>query len=211
MEFRTRIKVCGITNPDDAQKAVSLGVDALGFVLAPSPRQVTPDLARRIIGCLPPFVSTVGLFVDYPLKEMLYLKNWCGFDHIQLHGREDEQTAKQLGPGVIKALKIRPDHKPKPGVYPNCALLLDTFHPAKPGGTGLAFDWSLAIGISAQRPITLAGGLNHENVTRAIDLVKPFAVDVSSGVELCPGRKDHSKLAEFVKQVKQADRSRQTV
>jgi len=198
----TRIKVCGITNLDDALAACRLGADALGFVLAPSPRQVSPEQARAIIAALPPLVSTVGVFVNASLVEVSELRRFCGLDWVQLHGGEDEDQAAALGRRVIKALRVSAERVPDAAAYPGCSLLLDTYHPQAVGGTGQTFDWGLAQGIARERPIILAGGLTPDNVNRAIKQVQPFAVDVSSGVEKEKGVKDHERIASFIAQVR---------
>ncbi|MCF8042117.1 MAG: phosphoribosylanthranilate isomerase [Desulfarculaceae bacterium] len=197
-----RIKICGITNLDDALAACRLGADALGFVLAPSSRQVSPEQARDIIAALPPLVNTVGVFVDAPLVEVSELRRYCGLDWVQLHGDEDEDYAAALGRRVIKALRVSPERLPDAAVYSSCSLLLDTYHPQAVGGTGQSFDWGLACGVSRQRPVILAGGLTPDNVGRAIKQVQPFAVDVSSGVEKEKGVKDHERIANFIAQVR---------
>ncbi|MCB2227614.1 MAG: phosphoribosylanthranilate isomerase [Desulfarculaceae bacterium] len=194
----TRVKVCGITNLPDALAACAAGASALGFVLAHSSRQVAPDQARAIIAALPPLVATVGVFVDAPPREVAELRAYCGLDWVQLHGEESEAEAASLGPRVIKALKVGPGREPDPVAYPGCHLLLDTHDPSQAGGTGQAFDWSLAKPVAARRPIILAGGLNPDNVASAIAQVQPFAVDVSSGVEIEKGKKDHELIASFL-------------
>lgn len=197
-----RIKICGITNLSDALAACRLGADALGFVLAPSPRQVSPEQARAIIAQLPPLVNTVGVFVDAPLVEVGELRRYCGLDWVQLHGDEDEDYAAALGRRVIKALRVSAERPPDPVAYPGRGLLLDTYHPQAVGGTGQSFDWGLARDIARERPIILAGGLSQDNVARAIKQVQPFAVDVSSGVEKEKGVKDHERIASFIAQVR---------
>ena len=197
-----RIKICGITNLADALAACRLGTDALGFVLAPSPRKVSPEQAKAIIAALPPLVSTVGVFVDAPLVEVAKLRAYCGLDWVQLHGDEDEDYAAALGRRVIKALRVSAQRPPDAAAYPGCPLLLDTYHPQAAGGTGQSFDWGLARDIARQRPIILAGGLTPDNVGRAIEQVQPFAVDVSSGVEKEKGVKDHERIASFIAQVR---------
>ncbi|MDY6851249.1 MAG: phosphoribosylanthranilate isomerase [Thermodesulfobacteriota bacterium] len=200
-----RVKVCGITNLEDALAAVRLGADALGFVFAPSPRRVTPKQAKEIINKLPPLVCTVGVFVNSPVQEILKIKELCGLDRVQLHGDETPGQAGQLGRGVIKALSVRPGSAPPADAYPSATLLLDTHVPGARGGTGQTFDWNLIKPLSRSRPIILAGGLNPKNVTQAVAGVKPYAVDVSSGVESIPGRKDHDKIARFIKRAKGVD------
>ncbi len=198
-----RVKICGITNLADALAACRLGADALGFVLAPSPRRVSPDQAKAIIAKLPPLVSTVGVFVDTPVEKVAGIRAYCGLDWVQLHGEEAPEQAAALGPRVIKALKLGPGREPYPQAYPGCALLLDTHHPSVAGGTGQSFDWSLAQGVARQRPVILAGGLHPDNVAQAIRQVQPYAVDVSSGVEKEKGVKDHERIASFIAQVRQ--------
>jgi len=197
-----RIKICGITNLDDALAACRMGADALGFVLAPSPRQVSPEQARAIIAALPPLVNTVGVFVDATPVEVSELRRFCGLDWVQLHGDENEDYAAALGRRVIKALRVSVERIPDAAAYPGCPLLLDTYHPQAVGGTGQSFDWSLAQAVARQRPIILAGGLTPDNVSRAIKQVQPFAVDVSSGVEKQKGVKDHERIASFIAQVR---------
>ncbi|MBI5524239.1 MAG: phosphoribosylanthranilate isomerase [Desulfarculus sp.] len=197
----TRVKICGLTNLEDALAAVAAGADALGFVLAPSPRRVTPDQARAIIRRLPPLVATVGVFVDEPVREVARLKAWCGLDWAQLHGQETPEEVEALSPRIIKALAVG-RLAPDPQAYPEALLLLDTALAGRTGGTGQAFDWGLAVDLARQRPIILAGGLHPGNVAQAISTVKPFAVDVSSGVEREPGRKDHAKIRSFVARAK---------
>jgi phosphoribosylanthranilate isomerase len=200
----TRVKICGLTNLEDALAACRLGADALGFVLAQSPRRISPDAVRAIIRVLPPLVSTVGVFVNAEPEEMSQLRRYCGLDWVQMHGQEGEAEAASLGPRVIKALKVGPGLEPDANAYPGCALLLDTYDPQAAGGTGKSFDWSLARRIARIRPVILAGGLNPDNVARAIEQVQPFAVDVSSGVEIWKGKKDHERIANFIARVKTA-------
>ncbi len=198
-----RVKICGITSLVDAMAAVRAGADALGFVFAPSPRRVSPDRVRTIVRELPPFVATVGVFVDAGLGEIRGIRAFCRLDLAQLHGDESEDFVNQLGNGTVKALRVR-------GVVPantyiGATLLLDTYSPSAQGGTGTTFDWNLASEISRSRPIILAGGLSPENVADAIRAVNPYAVDVSSGVEHEPGRKDHDKMSRFVRRAKYAN------
>ena len=200
-----KVKICGITDLDDALAAVAAGADALGFVLAPSPRRVSLDQARDIIRALPPFVQSVGVFVNAGEEELRQTRDYCGLDLLQLSGDESEELASSLGRGVIKTLHVGQGREPDVDAYPGVTLILDTFDPKAKGGTGRAFDWGLAVEIAQKRPIILAGGLNPENVGRATALVKPYAVDVSSGVEIEPGRKDHDKIARFIARAKALD------
>lgn len=196
------VKICGITNREDGLAAVRLGADLVGLVLAPSPRRVTPEQARKIVLALPPRIKCVGVFVDAPPAQVRELRDYCGLDLVQLHGAESEQEAAFLGPGVIKALRVGPDNEFDARAYPGARLLLDTHVPGQPGGTGKTFDWGLAVAAARQRPIILAGGLSPDNVAQAIKTVNPHAVDVSSGVESEPGRKDHDRIASFIRRAK---------
>ncbi|MEW6262304.1 MAG: phosphoribosylanthranilate isomerase [Thermodesulfobacteriota bacterium] len=197
-----RIKVCGLTRLEDALAAARLGADALGFVFAPSPRRIEPDLAAAIIRELPPFVLTVGVFVNESLHRIEAVRRRCGLDAVQLHGDEDEAVVvavrRRTGVRVIKALPAGPGVDISKSVFPGTPLLLDAGSGRVRGGTGQTCDWSLAAAVAAGRTIILAGGLNPDNVSRAVALVKPYAVDVSSGVESEMGRKDHEKLAAFI-------------
>jgi len=197
-----RVKICGITNLEDALATVNNGADALGFVFAPSPRQVTPDLVRRIVRALPAFVQAVGVFVNAGLDEINEMRNYCGLDMIQLSGEESEEMVNALGRRAIKSIHVRCGRQPDSESYPAATLLLDTYDPQVKGGSGQSFDWSLASAAARKRPIILAGGLNPENVAEAVAMVKPHAVDVSSGVEKEPGRKDHDKIARFIARAK---------
>ena len=197
-----RVKICGITSVEDATAAVRLGADALGFVFAPSPRRVTPDQARRIIDSLPPLVLTVGVFVNAPGEELMELKWYCGLDALQLSGNESEKTVDGLHGRVFKGLKVGKNGPPDGNSYPTAVLLLDTESGRAAGGTGKTFDWRLAVDVAKKRPIILAGGLTPENVRQAIETVHPYGVDVSSGVEMEPGRKDHDKIARFIHSAK---------
>ncbi len=200
----TRIKICGITSQEDALAAVDAGADALGFVFyPPSPRAVAPALVAEIIRALPPFVMTVGLFVNADRRLIESTMDNCCLDLIQLHGDEAPQACLFAGRRVIKALRVR-DAESLDGAadYPVSGLLLDAWSDQVYGGGGKAFDWQLLKDFSRQHPVILAGGLNPENVAAAIREVRPWAVDVSSGVEKTPGKKDPVKMAEFVRQVR---------
>jgi phosphoribosylanthranilate isomerase len=200
---RVRAKICGLTNIADARAACELGADALGFVLAKSPRQVSPDQVKAMVADLPPLVTTVGVLVGADLAMARQVREYCGLDAVQRHGDQTPETVAALGRGVIKVLAVA-GRPPDPACYPGALLLLDTHVPGKAGGTGRVFDWSLARDIARMRPIMLAGGLNPDNVEHAIQTVRPHAVDVSSGVESAPGRKDHVKLADFLARVRAA-------
>jgi phosphoribosylanthranilate isomerase len=197
-----RVKVCGITNLEDAFAAVAYGADAIGLVLAPSPRQVTVDEAGEIARQIPPFVTKVGVFVDESADDVNRIADQCGLDAVQLHGHEPEEMTARIVTTVIKAIRVSTNEPVESTAYPGCVLLLDTYVPGTPGGTGITFDWALAKDAAAHRPIVLAGGLTEDNVTSAIETVCPYAVDVSGGVEAEPGRKDHDKIARFIRAAK---------
>lgn len=201
----TRIKICGITCHEDAVAAVAAGADALGFVFyEPSPRYVDPARAADIISALPPFVTTVGLFVDAADEQVEAIIGQTGLDLLQFHGKESEARCSRFSRPYIKALRVRPelDLEKLASEYPSArGLLLDAYRPGVPGGTGEVFDWGLIPPTLARR-IVLAGGLTAENVTRAISQVRPYAVDVSGGVEVTPGRKSPEKMQAFTAAVR---------
>ena len=196
-----RIKICGITNPEDALLAAELGADALGFIFyPPSPRSVAPDAARAIIAQLPPLVTTVGVFVDEDAAAVRDLAARLGLDWVQLHGQEPPEYCRSLGRRVIKGFHILDENSlASLPAYRGAAqaLLLDTYKKGQTGGTGETFDWHLANEARKYGPIILAGGLNPDNVARAVDTAQPQAVDVASGVEAAPGKKDPEKLKKF--------------
>ncbi len=201
------VKICGITNVEDAQMAVEAGADALGFVFyAPSPRCVTPERARQIICTLPPFITTVGLFVDAAAAAINDIAKQCGLDRIQLHGRETPEFCKAVLRGVIKAFRIKnAESLSNLPSYRVSAYLLDAYvEGALPGGTGSAFAWELAAQAKPYGPVILAGGLTPETVADAIVQVRPYGVDVSTGVERAPGLKDHRKVRAFIARAKGA-------
>ena len=202
---RIAVKICGITNPRDALTAVRMGADALGFIFAASPRQVTPQKVREIIDTIPPFVKTVGVFVNEGQDAIREVKHYCGLDLVQLHGYETPNFCHALMPYTIKALRVKeaPDIQ---SIQAYCgkvsALLLDTYSKNKAGGTGRTFDWKLALKIKKiGLPIILAGGLGPSNITEAISIVKPYAVDVSSCIEERPGKKNHMLMKELMEKV----------
>jgi len=197
-----RVKICGITRLEDALAAVNFGADALGFVFATSPRQVAPEAVQAIVSQLPPFVTTVGVFVNEKVSRIEELRSFCRFDLVQLHGDETEEMAAQLGPRVIKAVRVRADAPTDVQPYGKATLLLDAYAPGAAGGAGKTFDWGRAVAVAKKGPIVLAGGLTPENVAQAIETVRPYGVDVSSGVEIGPGRKDHAKIQQFIRVAK---------
>ncbi len=201
-----RIKICGITNLIDARLSADLGAHALGFIFYPkSPRSVRPDAARAIIDNLPPFVMTVGVFVDEEAAVVRQIAEIAELDWIQLHGKESPEYCRSLGRRVIKGFRIRdtnslsllPDYRESVQ-----AFLLDTYKAGTAGGTGKTFDWTLARQAKESGPIILAGGLTPANVAQAIKVAQLAAVDVASGVEAAPGRKDPEKLQNFIETVK---------
>ena len=201
-----RVKICGITNLEDARHASMSGADALGFVFYQgSPRFINPDLARRIIADLPPLVTTVGLFVNETPTRIREMVEFCGLNTVQLHGDEEPDQCNYPPCRVIKALRLR--QQMDSGLfaaYRVSALLLDAYIPGQCGGTGQRCDWQQAADIAAQHRVILAGGLNPENVAEAVRQVHPYGVDVSSGVEEKPGKKDPEKVARFIRMAKEA-------
>lgn len=200
-----KVKICGITNFDDALAAAEFGADALGFVFyKKSPRHIAPDKAAQIIFRLPPFVSTVGVFVDEKKEEIEKIMGRLGLDAAQFHGHEPPEAC-EIPRRTIKAVRVKEltDLEPMRH-YRVSAFLLDTYTPGTLGGTGQIFNWSIAVDAKPFGKIILAGGLTPENVAEAIRMVKPYGVDVSSVVELEPGIKDHEKLRLFIQRAKEA-------
>lgn len=202
----TRVKVCGITSVDDALVAVRAGTDALGFVFyQKSPRYVAPEQVAAIVSALPPFVTTVGLFVNSDPEDITRIMAQTGLQVVQLHGDETPEQCRIKNYPVIKALRVKDANSLQQlSDYPVSALLLDAWSDDQYGGTGRQFDWQLLHKTPCHKPIILAGGLNPRNVVTAIRQVKPYAVDVSSGVESSPGRKDMNLVTQFIQQVKTA-------
>lgn len=202
--MRVRSKICGITRVEDALAAVEAGADAIGLVFyAGSPRAVGVEQASVIVHALPPFVTTVGLFVNMPREQLQALLAQVPLDLLQFHGDESPADCDGFGRPYIKALRVRAgeDVAATMALYAGArGILLDTFVEGVPGGTGAAFDWSL-VPQGAARPIILAGGLDATNVASAIRQVRPYAVDVSGGVEASKGIKDASKIRAFVRAV----------
>lgn len=200
-----RSKICGITRIEDALAAVEAGADAIGLVFyAKSPRAVTLQQARAIIAALPPFVTTVGLFVDASRCELGEILDAVPLDLLQFHGDEAPAACEGYHRPYIKALRVKPgdDIAAQVALYQNASgVLLDTYVPGIPGGTGEAFDWSL-VPEGLSKPIVLAGGLTAENVAQAIARVRPYAVDVSGGVEIAKGIKDAEKIHSFMQAVR---------
>ncbi len=213
-----RVKICGITNLEDALRAVELGADAIGFVFAESPRRIDSQEAARIIRSLPPFVTIVGLFVDEPAEMVREIMEDCRLDALQFHGNESPEYCQQFSGPVrdkslstsrrtIKVFRVKDEGSLKTiPSYEVDAYLLDAYVEGAAGGTGKSFNWDLAIEAKKiGRPIVLAGGLGPDNVAQAIRKVRPYGVDVSSQIERAPGKKDHQKMRRFVQAVRQAD------
>ncbi len=199
-----KVKICGITNAEDAAAAVAAGADALGFVLyRKSPRFIEPALARQIVMSLPPLVIPVGVFVDEEQQTVRNLMDDCGLTIAQLHGNESAIYCKELGRTVLKALRVKDrstflslaEYRGRAGVR---GFVLDAFSDQAYGGTGQVIDWNLAAEVAKAASVLLAGGLTPDNVEKAIQAVKPYGVDVSSGVEREPGKKDHEKVRAFI-------------
>ena len=201
---RVRIKICGITRPQDALHAVNAGADAIGLVFyPPSPRHVEVDIARQICSVLPPFVTVVGLFVNERRARVEEICHLIPLSLIQFHGDESETDCTGYCLPYIKAIKVRTktDVASAEQQFSSAqALLVDAYKEGVPGGTGETFDWSL-LPSSRSKPLVLAGGLTPHNVRIAIHSVQPYAVDVSGGVEAAKGIKDHEKISRFINEV----------
>ncbi len=199
--MRTRVKICGITRVEDGLAAAAAGADAIGLVFAESPRRVTADQAGAIVAALPPFLKVVGLFVDAPAATVREVLGRVPLDLLQFHGRETPDQCRGFGRPYIKALAMQDgvDVADVASRYADAAgLLLDAFHPQLAGGSGRGFDWA-RVPRDLGRPVILAGGLTPENVAAAVRTVRPYAVDVSSGVESSKGIKDAAKIAAFIR------------
>lgn len=209
--MRTRVKICGLTRPVDMVAAVAAGVDAVGFVFHPaSPRAVSAEEARCLCSGLPAFVTAVGLFVDAAPERVRSILDRVPLEVLQFHGEEEPAYCASFGRRWVKALRMRPgiDLLAEQARYGGAAgLLLDTFDPARVGGTGRRFEWE-RIPAAIAPSIILAGGLAPGNIGEAIRRVRPFGVDVSGGVEASPGVKDAGKIRDFMRQVCDADTSR---
>jgi phosphoribosylanthranilate isomerase len=200
----TKVKIDGITNLEDAEYCAAQGAAALGFIFAPSPRRVEAATVQAISAALPPFVLKVGVFVNEDPLHIKELMRECGLDIAQLHGEEGPEEAEVLEGRVIKTFRAgrdEPDLKWR-GV-PLRGILIDTFNPDQAGGTGQTFDWEVfAAYRSLGSPLILAGGLNPKNIQEALRATRPDGVDVSSGVEAAPGKKDPAKVAAFMAAVR---------
>jgi phosphoribosylanthranilate isomerase len=190
------VKICGVTRVEDALAAVGAGASAIGFVFWPdSPRFVDPYRARAIRASLPPFVTAVGVFVNQPLDYVSGVASLVRLGVVQLHGDETPEFASRLPTPIMKALPLETVRDRDLAAWPDgTMLLLDVHDPVKRGGTGRTIDWDAAAAISSRRRIVLAGGLTPDNVAAAVARVRPFGIDVSSGVEVSPGIKDHRRV-----------------
>ncbi len=209
--MRTRIKICGIASASAASEAVYAGADALGFnMYGSSARFIDPDETAVILGDVPPFVTTVGLFVNHSGDEVARIIEQCQFDLLQFHGDEDNDFCRSFGRPFIKAIRVGADTDVERvcGRFPDSkGILFDAMVRGKFGGTGTAFDWSLLTQIG--KPVLLAGGLSADNVGDAIGTAGPYSVDVSSGVESSPGVKDAQLMLKFVRAVRTADEKKE--
>ena len=201
-----KVKICGITNLDDARSAVAAGCDALGFVFyRKSPRYISPDDVSGIIRKLPGKIVKVGVFVDEKAQRIKNIAKLCRLDFVQLHGGESVNFCRKLkGLKIIKAFRVKGTIDENDiSRYKVKAYLFDTYVKSKAGGTGKSFNWSLLCGIKRTKtPVFLSGGISSKNVKKAVKTVKPQWVDVSSSVEKLPGRKDAKKVREFIKAAK---------
>jgi len=216
MNIRVRIKMCGTTRSEDAHAAVTCGVDALGFIFAKkSPRYIDPQRAARIIAELPPFVSKVGVFVDADLEQVKMTVDAAGLNVVQLHGQESvdyclalQRWSRSLA--LCKAFRVGPGADP--GDFDSYrgsvdAFLLDTYVKGVAGGTGRVFDWAALQRLSIPKPLILAGGLSPDNVSEAIRIAAPYAIDINSGVEDAPGLKNHQLLAQLIAAVRKTEKT----
>lgn len=200
----TRIKICGITNLKDALLAELYGADAVGFIFFPeSKRYITPEKVQNIIKHLNPFISKVGVFVNLPIDEVNSISKFCGLTHVQLHGEETIKMAQLFNLPVIKSLSYHEQLETQLTEWNNYHVLVDSGTKSERGGTGKTLPWESLVQKLRNKKIALAGGLTPENVTQAIRIVHPVAVDVSSGVENVPGIKDETKLRRFIESVKE--------
>jgi len=203
---RVSVKICGLTRVEDVEYAVACGADAIGFVFTDSPRRISPAMAMRLGSYVPDLILRVGLFLDQDRSEIEQVLNSVQLDVLQFHGSETEQECSAFGLPWLKAVamedgdSVTQAERDYPGAL---GLLLDSHMTGQRGGSGKKFDWSLSRPVA--KPVWLAGGLNADNVGLAIRTVKPFAVDVSSGVEVAPGIKSASKVAAFIKAVREVE------
>ena len=209
--------MCGTTNLADAEKAVALGVDALGFIFAnKSPRYVSPEAAMEITQNLPPLLFKIGVFVDLEIQEVEEIVRYLGLNGVQLHGKESPEYCAQLKSSLPSCTRIKAFRVGEHTTHADFSFyekvvngyLLDTYVKDVEGGTGQIFDWSLIENLKLGKPYILAGGLNPENIGQALSITRPFGVDVNSGVESVPGKKDHDLLERFIVQISEIDRNK---
>jgi len=201
-----KVKICGLTRDEDVKAAIAAGADAIGFVFTASPRRISIDTAIRLSSYVPRGILRVGLFLDQDRSEIDRVINSVSLDVLQFHGSETEQECSGFGLPWLKAVAMEnadSASRAESGYPAAMGLLLDSHAAGKRGGSGKVFDWSLSRPVA--KPVWLAGGLDAANVARAIRIVRPFAVDVSSGVEAAPGIKDTSRIQAFIKAVREVD------
>jgi len=202
----TRIKICGITNPEDALAAVEAGADAIGFVFAPSPRQVTTAVASAIRQHLCNRIVVVGVFVDEPITDIVRTMTSCHLDFVQVHGEITDAHRQEIGGRLIPAITVNgEDVVDKIEQQSGRTVLLDAVHGNRTSTTVAHFDWTIARQAGRLRNIILAGGLHPDNVVAALETARPYAVDVSSGIETQSGKKDHDKLRTFIQRIRAWD------
>ncbi len=219
MIHRTRIKMCGTTNIEDANAAVQLGVDVLGFIFTDkSPRFISSENAKEIVDELPPFLFKVGVFVNEVPQEIEEIVHYLGLNGVQLHGNEGPSFCENLSLSIpscsiIKAFRVDEETSSSDfDRYNNVVdgFLLDTYVKGEKGGTGLTFDWSLLKRLNLKHAAIVAGGLTPDNIKKALEIASPFGVDVNSGVEHSPGKKNHTELMRFIENVVEFDRTKGT-
>ena len=204
-----KVKICGVTNISDAYSAAECGVDALGFIFYPkSQRYIQPEKAKEMIQRLPCEVIQTGVFVNQEIQEVKEIAKFCDLSLIQLHGDESPQYCSQFPiSSLIKAVSLRTEEDLLSlKNYPVGAVLVDAYEPGCYGGTGRISNWRLAIKVKETHPLILAGGLNTENIREAIETVRPQAVDINSGVEISPGKKDHNKMGKIIRIIRDVER-----
>jgi len=208
--------MCGTTSLADASEAARLGVDAIGLIFVEkSPRYITPEKAIEITTKLPPFITKVGVFVNEEKEEIEEIVRYLGLNGVQLHGEEDRSFCSDLANAmptcsILKAIGVG-SHTSREDFLPFCdvvkGFVVDTYVKGQEGGTGKTFDWDILEKVQLKTPLILAGGLSPDNIQNALRTVAPFAVDVNSGIELAPGKKDHAKLKSFIEKVRESDSS----
>ena len=202
-----RVKICGVTRPQDVRFIAKAGADAIGFQMSQGPRKISPALAKRLVKLVPSLVIPVGVFVNEPIAKVKRLAKFCGFQAVQLHGDESEEYCQKLELPVVKTVRMRTKGTPRAyRGFSVAAFLLDSYNRKKVGGTGESFNlaWAPRAVRQLPAPVLLAGGLTPGNVSRAVRKARPFGVDVASGVESRPGIKDPQKVSLFIRRAKKA-------